>query len=205
MSCHKEHSSSSSSFSYLAVIGFFVVWFTIIRLLIWLLMPFYRRYIRRKSVDKIWQPSPTNWAVVTGGTDGIGLAYCKQLATLGYPLLIISRSEDKLKNVKKEIECTIPQCPEVRILSFDFGLNSHDHYNIVEQEIRSLSPGMVDVLVNNVGISFVAADYFTVIARRNPEILSQMIHVNVVSMLKMTQLVWKPMLDRNRGIILNVG
>ena len=49
---------------------------------------------------------------------------------------------------------------------------------LVERTLADL-PGTVDVLINNVGVSFQAADYFTVIARQNPALLSAMIHVNV--------------------------
>jgi len=142
---------------------------------------------------------------VTGGTDGIGLAYCTQLAAKGYPLLIISRSEDKLAKVKQQIERDIPQCPEVRTLSFDFAQNSDTHYETIEKAIHSLAPGRVDVLVNNVGVSFATADYFTVISAQNPQLLAQMIHVNVVSAVKMTKMVWDSMMDANRGVVINVG
>ena len=37
------------------------------------------------------------WAVVTGCTDGIGRAFCEQLAKKNIPLLLISRTESKLK------------------------------------------------------------------------------------------------------------
>lgn len=33
------------------------------------------------------------WAVVTGGTDGIGLGFCEVLCKLGWNMCIISRNE----------------------------------------------------------------------------------------------------------------
>ena len=40
---------------------------------------------------------------VTGSTDGIGKAYAKELARLGFNIVLISRTESKLKDVAKEI------------------------------------------------------------------------------------------------------
>ena len=41
--------------------------------------------------------------VVTGATDGIGKEFALQLAKKGFNILLVSRSEDKLKAVTNEI------------------------------------------------------------------------------------------------------
>ena len=42
-----------------------------------------------------------SWALVTGATDGIGLAICKILAKdHGFNILMVSRSSEKLENKK---------------------------------------------------------------------------------------------------------
>ena len=38
----------------------------------------------------------SSWAVVTGGSDGIGLEMCHQLADQGFNICIMSRSKDKI-------------------------------------------------------------------------------------------------------------
>lgn len=186
----------------MALFGQIAFYLLITRLIIWLLKPLYQWVTQPRD---IWAPSPTNWAVITGGTDGIGLAYARQLAQIGYPIFIISRSEAKLASVKADIERSVPACPDVRTLAFDFSKNDPGHYEAVEKALASLAPGRVDVLVNNVGVSFSTAEFFTVISARKPEVLEQMIHVNVVAAVKMTQLVWTRMLEENRGVVLNIG
>ena len=42
-------------------------------------------------------PSGGSWAVVTGGSDGIGLAICWNLARQGFNICIVSRNEQKIK------------------------------------------------------------------------------------------------------------
>ena len=44
-----------------------------------------------------------SWAVVSGGSDGIGLAMCKQLAEDGFNICIISRTESKINEKLDEI------------------------------------------------------------------------------------------------------
>ncbi len=63
-----------------------------------------------------WRSGDNVWAVITGATDGIGLEYAKQLAAKRYSLLLISRSEDKLKCVAQQIENQFTGCKEVLFL-----------------------------------------------------------------------------------------
>ena len=39
---------------------------------------------------------PNSWAVITGGSDGIGLEICDQMAELGFNICIIGRSQTKI-------------------------------------------------------------------------------------------------------------
>jgi len=50
-------------------------------------------------LDVCW----SNDAVVTGASDGIGKSFAKQLAKRGFNILLISRTESKLKAVADEI------------------------------------------------------------------------------------------------------
>lgn len=49
-----------------------------------------------------------SWAVVTGATDGIGLAFCKELVQMGFNIVIISRSEVKLQSTIKLLNSLKP-------------------------------------------------------------------------------------------------
>ena len=44
-----------------------------------------------------------DWCIVTGCTDGIGKASAMHLARLGFNIVLISRSVDKLQEVAKQI------------------------------------------------------------------------------------------------------
>lgn len=56
--------------------------------------------------------------MITGGTDGIGLAYVEYLAKLGINIVIISRTLEKLQNVAKRIGTYNPSQPPPELISF---------------------------------------------------------------------------------------
>ena len=45
-----------------------------------------------------------SWAVITGGSDGIGLAMAKNLAKQGFNICIVSRNEAKINEKLQEIQ-----------------------------------------------------------------------------------------------------
>jgi len=48
--------------------------------------------------------SGKTWALVTGGSDGIGLGLCKKLANDGFNICMVSRNEEKMKQKCEEIK-----------------------------------------------------------------------------------------------------
>ncbi|XP_053213938.1 very-long-chain 3-oxoacyl-CoA reductase-A-like [Panonychus citri] len=145
-----------------------------------------------------WRPGPDSWAVVTGSTDGIGLEYGKQLANKGYNLLLISRTQSKLETVADSIKNDCPKARKVETLAFDF---SSTDYTKIEEKINSLY-GTIDVLVNNVGISYSYPDFFT---KLESSTIDNLININIISVTKMTHLILPKMEAARRGIIINIS
>jgi 17beta-estradiol 17-dehydrogenase / very-long-chain 3-oxoacyl-CoA reductase len=48
------------------------------------------------------------WAVVTGASDGIGAAYCVELARIGFNVALVSRTMAKLEKVQAECKKANP-------------------------------------------------------------------------------------------------
>ncbi|XP_054164160.1 very-long-chain 3-oxoacyl-CoA reductase-like [Oppia nitens] len=148
----------------------------------------------------VWKPDHNTWAVITGATDGIGLEYANRLAQMGYCLLIISRNEDKLQKVKSQLLMTNLKCKQIKILAVDF--TKDNIYQQISRELDSLQ--VIDVLVNNVGMSSKTGEYFSKIENIK-EFIQSIINCNVVSMTKMISMVLPQMVGRGRGIIINLS
>lgn len=147
-----------------------------------------------------FKPKENSWAVITGSTDGIGLAYAHQFAQRGYNLLLISRNPIKLEQVKEEIgEKSNKKGKEIRIYSADF--TKTDIYPGIEKEIKRLP--RLDVLINNVGMSYEHPEYFATpgLEEKNEQIIT----VNSISCARMCYMALPIMEQQKSGVILNVS
>jgi len=147
-----------------------------------------------------WCGGPNVWAVVTGATDGIGLAYAKAMAQKGYSLVLLSRNLEKLNNVKKDIENNYKDCHQIRVIAVDFSRT--DIYERIEQELKELEE--IHVLINNVGMTYRFPEYFVRLENRD-QLISDLINVNINAMTRMINIVLPMMVKNERGIILNLA
>ncbi|NWR92455.1 DHB12 reductase, partial [Furnarius figulus] len=136
--------------------------------------------------------------VVTGATDGIGKAYAEELANRGMKMVLISRSKEKLDQVSSKIKEKYKV--ETKVIAADFG-EREDIYSRIKAGLEGLEIG---VLVNNVGMSYSYPEYFIEVPELDKAI-DQMVNINIMSVCKMTQLVLPGMLERSKGIILNIA
>ena len=129
-------------------------------------------------------------AVITGPTSGIGLAYAQQLADEGYDLLLIGRSEEKLKKLQTELNAT----SEI----FVADLSIHDEIINTANHLKGLD--QIDVLVNNAGFGSSLPFSQNSLA----EELEQL-EVLVKAVMVLTHAVLPKMIKRNSGIVLNIS
>uniref|UniRef100_A0A914HNJ6 Steroid dehydrogenase n=1 Tax=Globodera rostochiensis TaxID=31243 RepID=A0A914HNJ6_GLORO len=153
---------------------------------------------RQKDLRKL---VGAQWAVVTGASDGIGKEYAKQLAIKGFNIVLISRSADKLRVVKEEIQPKQFLQPEVRWISFDFtNANIDDYEKWLFPELAKLDIGM---LVNNVGAVHPVKRFHEIPGGKrkmaNDLILNTMPHTIL------SAFVLKQMAERKKGIIINIS
>ncbi|XP_077192751.1 very-long-chain 3-oxoacyl-CoA reductase-like [Paroedura picta] len=138
------------------------------------------------------------WAVVTGATAGIGKAYAHELARRGLNVVLISRSMEKLKQVAAEIEEKHGR--STKVIQADF-----THGSEIYEPIRAALQGLeIGILVNNVGQSTDKLLYF-LDTDNIDKYIEDMEHCNMLSIVKMTQIVLPQMVARRKGILINMS
>ncbi len=134
-------------------------------------------------------------ALVTGASAGIGDAFARLLAARAYNLVVVARDVARLEALAKELAATHKTDVEV------IGADLTDPEQVAKVEARLASTeSPVELLVNNAGFGLVgkAADGDADGDRR-------MIALNVDALVRLTHAALGPMVDRNRGGIINVA
>lgn len=152
-------------------------------------------------------PSKT-YAIITGASDGLGREYALQLSALGFHTLLVSRTASKLSSVASAITSKYPNCI-VKTHAIDFAHASPSDYKNLKSAIDDLSSGggggsgkEVGILINNVGLSHSIPVPFSDTPTQEVE---DIITINNLATLKVTQLVLPHLIARRKGLILTMG
>jgi len=136
------------------------------------------------------------FALVTGGSRGIGKAVCIKLAGMGYNILINYTSNEE--EAKKTLEAVRANGVEGILLKFDVG-NITDVDNVLGKWMDDNKDHTIEVLVNNAGIK---RDNLLVFI--SPEDWHKVMNIAVDGFYNVTRLVCKQMLSKRKGRIINM-
>lgn len=140
------------------------------------------------------------WAVVTGATDGIGLALSFQLAINGLNLIIIGRNHLKLESTLIKLKERFGTQIEVKSVVVDFDKFTKDEIvKVIKDGIEGLDVG---ILINNAGQGSNGAKYFHEV---DGDLVESLVNVNVSGLTLATMAVVPTMMKRKRGAIVNIG
>ncbi|KAG6813746.1 hypothetical protein H0H92_007698 [Tricholoma furcatifolium] len=155
------------------------------------------------------------WAVVTGASDGIGKEFAFELARAGFNVLLVARNKALLQTTASDIAKKHPGV-STEIHSIDFSKNDEAAYQSLSTVLNDRDIGVLggcivlysvfDVLtcqsVNNVGKSHTMPVYLVDTPK---EEITDIVAINVNATLRVTQAVLPGMVERKRGLILNIG
>ena len=132
-------------------------------------------------------------ALVTGSSQGIGLAIAEGLAGAGAEIILNGRDKTKL-----EIAVAALRKKRFKVQGFDFDVTSPESVAEAVSKIES-NIGPIDILFNNAGMQF-----RTPLEDFPPEKFRELMRVNVESAFLVGQAVARHMIRRGRGKIINV-
>ncbi len=135
-------------------------------------------------------------ALVTGASSGIGQATAYIFAEHGYDLFLIARREDRLVEIKAELE------RKFSIKVFCLTLDLRDR-NALENAWQTVPNEWkkIEVLVNNAGLSLGLEPFFD----GNVDDWENMIDTNIKSLLYVSKIVANEMIKNAKGHIINIG
>ena len=140
-------------------------------------------------------PTASSAALVTGASAGLGVELARALARRGWPLVLVARREDRLKQLGADLE--LEHGIRAEVVAADLGEAEDRDRLLAEVAERGLD---VDVLVNNAGLALSGrfqdgdVDRLRLIAR-----------VHVEAVVHLTGALLGAMVQRGRGGVLNVS
>jgi short-subunit dehydrogenase len=130
------------------------------------------------------------WAIVTGASSGIGVEFAKQLAAMGFNLVLIARRLDNMVILGKELKDKYG----IQFKAVQLDLAKEGFYATVEKEIEGLDIGL---LVNNAGINCEGAFYRGDLARN-----VGMLRLNVEASFILAYEIGKKLIEKGSGGII---
>lgn len=131
--------------------------------------------------------------LITGGSEGIGLELAKCFASDGCDLIIAGRDAGKLQDAAAVLENQYHVA--VRTIAIDLS-----EPQAAEELHEAVSDTEISVLINNAGMG-TAGKAWQIPAADDERLIA----VNITALTVLTKLFLKDMLERNRGVIMNVA
>lgn len=128
--------------------------------------------------------------IVTGASQGIGLATAKYLSKLGARVVLAARSTEIISNLEKEIPGSIAIATDMR--------KTEDIKNLVKKTMEKF--GRIDILINNAGQGLHGP-----LETVKKEDFKTVMELNVFSCLEAMQAVIPVMRSQGKGMIINVS
>ena len=119
----------------------------------------------------------TKYALITGGSSGIGLSYAKEVAKHGFTPIIVSNREQEGKDAAKQIPGAIAVYKDL------------SQYNAAEELINEYPD--IELLINNAGIFF-----YNDVLNCSMERIETIINLHIITTVKLCKLYGEQMKDR---------
>lgn len=156
-----------------------------------------RRYWRPDAARLARLPQGAPAVVITGGSEGIGLALAHRILRDGCTLMLVARNAERLAAAKAELEAEAAGRGWVTTLVLD--VTETDAAERISEALAG--QGLyADILVNNAGIGL-GGEFLG----HAPEALERLIALNVMALTRLTRHFLPQMCVRGRGGIINVS
>lgn len=158
-------------------------------------------YLRPSTLVKTYNPTGTNWALVTGATDGIGFGFAQELCARGFNVILHGRNAEKLQRRQRELQAEFPNAK--------LGFVVRDAQNItndidgVDDEVRRIvGADSLTVLINNVGGETRPS---TLLKEYTFEDVDATVSRNATFMIQITRALARQLEENSPALVMNVS
>lgn len=144
----------------------------------------------------------SNTALITGGTSGIGLATARHFVRQGFSLVVCGRNAERLSQARQDLRQLASEHPsggKIVIESLPCDLQDIQQCSQLAGRATEILGG-IDILVNNAAAAPLCQFETTSI-----EDFEQVLSINLRASWTVTQEIWKGMVSRKSGAIVNVS
>ncbi|CAI6335805.1 unnamed protein product [Periconia digitata] len=165
-------------------------------------------YLYPSNITKYLNHKPSSadeasWALITGGSDGIGRALSSELGARGFNVIVHGRNESKLIKVVGELQKEHPERNFRYVVADAASFKSED----IQRIVAAVEDVKLSVLINNVGGTAVLSTNFMPFEDYAPEEIQAVFSLNVQFPLQLTHALL-PHLQRaapTPSLVLTVG
>jgi uncharacterized protein len=147
------------------------------------------------SKQKSMTNSPSKGiALITGASRGIGAVYADRLAKRGYDLILVARSEARLKALSARLTS------ETRRSVTPLPADLNDKADLAKVETTLRDDQTITMLVNNAGVGSVAP-----LLNADVEKMDDMIALNITALTRLTYAAAPAFVARGAGVLINLS
>lgn len=131
-----------------------------------------------------------SWALVAGGSEGIGAAFADYLARQGLNLFLVARNKEKLQNF-----CDfLTKAYAIEAIPIQCDLADRD---ACHQIIQQTKEKLIDILIYNAGLSYIGK-----FEENTSSHHQNILQINVMTQTLLIQALSKQMLEKKRGAVI---
>ena len=140
----------------------------------------------------------SSWVVITGATDGIGKQFALTLASLGFNLMLIGRSQEKLNTITQELN---EKAPNINCKTYLVNLSNISDVTILNDFSKHIEGLDISMLINSAGVSY--TNWHEDLTH---EQIIELINVNVIAPSLLTKIILPILKKREKkSAIINIG
>ncbi|VVT53181.1 uncharacterized protein SAPINGB_P003444 [Magnusiomyces paraingens] len=134
-------------------------------------------------------------ALITGGSQGIGLSIAKKFAEEGASVILLSRTKEKLESAVTTLPVHNPTEQNHSIAVFDIASKKTFNDTDIGTKLST-----IDILVNSAGIA-----QSSLLLTTPRDYINDLVDTNLLGTIFSTQSMIKPMIRKKKGCIINIS